>query len=283
MMSSNLGAPFPARGRRRLHVLAAAAMIGSIVLGDHAVVSADTQEPLDLNNFQITFDESFNDLSVSAWGPGTRWIAHTPWNGDFGDAKFANPEPGFPFVTEDGNLRIEARKGDDGKWRSGLLASVDREGNGFAQQYGYFEMRAKFPAGEGLWPAFWLIGLDRTTHTSEIDVVEHHGHLPQRFSSAVHVWNRKDPKKNVNLKKLNPVPVGSLYDRFNTYGVRVDAEWTRFYFNRVEYWRTPTPPEHKQRMYLLVDLAMGSGWPINNTPNPSYMIVDYVRAWKPKE
>ena len=36
---------------------------------------------------------------MSAWGPGTRWIAHTPWHGDFGDAAFSDPLPGFPFAT----------------------------------------------------------------------------------------------------------------------------------------------------------------------------------------
>src|SRR5258707_7856641 len=95
--------------------------------------------PLDLSTYTLTFDENFDTLDVSPWGPGTRWIAHTPWNGDFGDAGFVNPRPGFPFTIADGVLRIEARRGTDGKWRSGLLASTDPNGNGFKQRYGYFE------------------------------------------------------------------------------------------------------------------------------------------------
>jgi hypothetical protein len=95
----------------------------------------------------MTFSEDFDDvLSVSPWGPNTRWIAHTPWAGDFGDARFADPQLGvFPFTIENGILRIEARKDADGKWASGLLASTDPNGRGFSQQYGCFEIRAKLP------------------------------------------------------------------------------------------------------------------------------------------
>lgn len=58
---------------------------------------ADTGDELNLSDLIQTFSEDFDALDVSAWGPGTRWIAHTPWNGDFGSAAFADPKPGFPF------------------------------------------------------------------------------------------------------------------------------------------------------------------------------------------
>ncbi len=64
---------------------------------------------LDLSGYTLTFEDDFKTLDVSAWGPGTRWIAHTPWNGDFGDAAFADPTPDFPFTIQEGSLRIEAR------------------------------------------------------------------------------------------------------------------------------------------------------------------------------
>ncbi|WP_370878167.1 MULTISPECIES: glycoside hydrolase family 16 protein [Rhodoplanes] len=260
----------------------------AVLLGASARSSedaADTGEAgseIDLDRYVMTFDEPFDSLDVSAWGPGTRWIAHTPWNGDFGDAKFADPKPGFPFTVDGGLLRIEARKSAGGRWSSGLLASVDRNGNGFAQQYGYFEMRARFPPGKGLWPAFWLIGLDRTTHTSEIDVVEHYGHAPERYTASVHVWNRRVPKESRSEHRRIPVAAGSLYDDFHTYGAGIDPDWIRIYFDRREVWRTPTPKEHRQPMYLLLDLGLGGGWPIDAAPSPSFMVVDYVRAWKPK-
>lgn len=115
---------------------------------------ADTEKAptLNLAGYKLVFNEEFDKpLDVSPWGPGTRWIAHTPWRGDFGDAQFTDPKDGFPFTVADGILRIEARK-TNGKWRAGLLASNDAKGNGFSLQYGYFEMRAKMPPGPGVWP-----------------------------------------------------------------------------------------------------------------------------------
>lgn len=52
-----------------------------------------------------------------------------------------------------------------------------------------------------------------------------------------------------------------------------------WYFDGVELWRQPTPPESKTPMYVLVDLALGPGWPIDKTPNPSRMLVDYIRVY----
>ena len=52
-----------------------------------------------------------------------------------------------------------------------------------------------------------------------------------------------------------------------------------WYFDGVELWRQPTPPEAKVPMYVLVNLALGGGWPIDKTPDPSRMLVDYVRVY----
>ncbi|MHC4503436.1 MAG: LamG domain-containing protein, partial [Planctomycetota bacterium] len=137
--------------------------VGTLVVDRNAPrPKADTEKAptLSLDGFEITFSEEFDGrLDVSPWGPGTRWIAHTPWSRDFGDAAFANPRDGFPFTIEKGILRIEARKDENlkdrwkRKWEAGLLASNAPDGSGFSQRYGYFVMRAKLPAGPGVWPA----------------------------------------------------------------------------------------------------------------------------------
>ncbi len=249
-------------------------------------VTADAPLPqlgkptLNLAGYRLTFDEDFNEpeLSVSAWGPGTRWIAHTPYASDFGDARFADPAEGFPFSITNGILRIEARK-TDGQWRSGLLSSVDRRGDGFSQQYGYFEMRAKFPKGPGTWPAFWLLGMpklkDKSVTQIEIDVVEQYGAHPNALHTTVHLWGPGN-KHTADGKRF---VVSGMTDAFHRYGVLVDEANIIFYFDGVELRRCKTPEEAKVPLYLLVDLALGSGWPIDQTPNPSYLFVDYVRAY----
>jgi hypothetical protein len=155
---------------------------------------------LDLCAFRPIFLEDFNSLSVSGHPEDRqRWFAHTPWGGDFGDAAFADPEPAFPFTLRDGILRIEARKGADDKWRSGLLASAHPDGTGFAQRYGYFEARAKLPEGPGVWPGFWLNANQPRTDKDpgvEIDVLEYYGQFPEGFHSSVHIWDNSGADDN---------------------------------------------------------------------------------------
>jgi beta-glucanase (GH16 family) len=274
------------RRASRVAALWVAAGAGAALFVDPSRTASSPLEELDLSTYKLTFSEEFDDLSVSAWGPGTRWIAHTPWKGDFGDAQFVNPVGDFPFTVENGVLRIEARRGTDGKWRSGLLSTVDARGNGFAQQYGYFEMRAKLPTGPGVWPAFWLVGVNwagrgASKTTAEIDILEFYGPVSADwYSSVVHVWYHDGSGRKYNIGNKNKILAGTRFDEYHTYGVRVRPDEITFYFDRVEVWKAPAlPPEYQQPMMILVNLALGSGYPIDQTPDPSYMFVDYVRAY----
>ena len=265
--------------QRRLLLLAACCA----VLGACGESPAETQDPsrdLDIGKFHRTFFEDFTTLDVSAWGPGTRWIAHTPWHGDFGDAEFTDPQPGFPFATASNILRIEARKDASGHWHSGLISSRDRpgaDGKGFAQAYGYFEIETKLPAGEGTWPAFWLIGT-APQHNAEIDVFEYYGRSNDSYHANVHNWAEGDARFGDG--KIVPIQPGVATEQFNRYGVLIDHDWVSFYFNRKQVWRTPTRPEFRQPMYLLANLALGSGWPIDKVPNPSFMYIKSIAAYE---
>jgi hypothetical protein len=236
---------------------------------------------LDLSGYALTFDESFLKLNVSAIGPGTRWIAHTPWHGDFGDAVFDNPGPDGPFLSGVDGLSIVAHKDKAGHWHSGLLCSMDSDGpgqHGFAQRYGYFEMKAKLPSGSGTWPAFWLIGVNKSKTAAEIDVVEYYGGFDRYFHSVEHVWEYGNDR--LHLNHLTQVPPGLLSRQFNTYGVLIGPDQTSFYFNRALIWSTPTPPEYQQPMYMLVNLAIGGGWPENTLLSPEIMQVKYIRVFQ---
>ncbi len=231
----------------------------------------------------MTFDEDFSSLDVSAFGPGTRWIAHTPWNGDFGDAVFDNPGVNGPFsITSDG-LSIAAHKDKNGQWHAGLLCSMSQNGvgpKGFAQQYGYFEMKAKLPDGPGVWPAFWLVGAAKTPASPEIDVMEYYGDFPKYFRSTEHIWT--DNRDSLHLGHVMEVPSGILSSQFNTFGVLIEPDETSYYFNRIKYWTTPTPPEFRQPMAILVDLALGGGWSIAGLKTPQVMQVQYIRVFQRK-
>ncbi|WP_158809373.1 glycoside hydrolase family 16 protein [Beijerinckia sp. L45] len=256
----------------RLGLLAAIG-VGAWVAPVHA-------DPLDLSRYVLTFEDTFRTLDVSAHGPGTRWIAHTPWGGDFGDARFEDPGASGPFAATPDGLTITAHKDADGKWHSGLLSSRDRDGpqgQGFAQRYGYFEIRTRLPTGAGTWPAFWLIGVDKSVSASEIDVIEYYGKFSDCFHSVTTVWQTGNDRAQ---NHLTMVPKGSLTDKFNTFGVLIDPRLTHFYLNREEVWNTATPPEYRQPMYMLVDLALGGGWPIADLQSPTVMAIEYIKVWR---
>jgi beta-glucanase (GH16 family) len=194
---------------------------------------------------------------------------------------FTNPGRNGPFSIADGILTIKAWKQDTGRWRSGLLAAADRRGRGFGTQYGYFEMRAKFPPGKGTWPAFWLVPLvpvGSIDASVEIDVIEYYGHQDDRFQSVLHVHS-DDPSVKRSKGTSTQVHGESLINQFNTYGVDISPSNIVMFLNGEEYWRQPTPPELRYSMYPIVNLALGSGWPIDETPNPSLMEVDYVHVY----
>jgi beta-glucanase (GH16 family) len=210
-----------------------------------------------------------------------RWTAHTPWNGDFGDAQFIDPQARGPFSMKDGILSITASKNSEGKWTSGLIAAADSTGAGSGTRYGYFEARMKMPPGPGTWPAFWLAALkpaDQRDGNVEIDVLEYYGQFTDSYRSVVHVWFKDPTKHRGNGEKID-VPNNSLVGDYHTFGVDVSPQAIVFFLDRKQVWTHPTPPELTYPLYPLVNLALGSGWPIDKTPNPSTLLVDYVHVY----
>lgn len=246
------------------------------------ITSKGPDSIIDLSAFEPSFREDFDELDVSEWGCLSKWIAHTPWAGDFGSAPFMAPASGFPFTTEDGIVVIKAEKRANGQWVSGMLSAWDACNSGFAQKYGYFETRARLPSVPGFWPAFWLVGVDKRQGTAEIDVFEFLTHEPDEYSLGI----LKHPAKagqarEGNTSKVN-VPRGQLSDKFNTYGVELNERDVIFYLNREEVWRTPMREEFHQPMYPLLSLAVDTGEMDSTTPDGVMMEVDYVHVYQRK-
>ena len=249
--------------------------------------SAVAAEQLDLCAYEIYFADEFDYLAISprTLENGARWTAHTPWNGDFGDAQFSDPRPDWPFAISNGILRITAHRDENGRWRSGLIAAAEASGLGYGIRYGYFEARMKFPEGPGTWPAFWLMSLQPAQQTPkiEIDVVEYYGHMTDKYFVTGHVWyGGADKHRTRRDGKRLSVPAGSLTGGFHRFGVRVDENHTTYFLDGEAMWQQPTPEEHKAPLYPLVNLALGSGYPIDKTPDPSTLEVDYVRLYRQK-
>lgn len=244
---------------------------------------ANAPKTIKLDELRLSYIADFNaPFSVSPWGCVTDWIAHTPWRGDFGNAVFADPTAEFPFTVKDGALAIEARKFDDGRWRTGMLSARDVCNSGWSQLYGYFEIRAKMPEAPGFWPAFWLIGVNPNTNngTAEIDVFEYYSARPDSFTMGVTKHpGLVDTAKRVFGHKHDVAP-DILTSQFNIYGVEIDPNETTFYFNREEIFSTPTEPQFRQPFFPLVSMAVISDDITDQTPDSVKMYVDYIRVYQ---
>ena len=202
----------------------------------------------------------------------------------------ANCDVQNPNVKLDGkgNLVIEARKEQaNGAWPSGRMKTKGL----FSQQYGRFEARMKLPKGQGLWPAFWLLGAGPKSNSwpqcGEIDIMENLGHDPSRVHGSMHGpgYSGAHP-----LTSSYVLPgTRTFADDFHVFAVEWEPNVVRFYVDDVLY-ETQTPKNipagtqwvYDHPFYILLNLAVGGSWPKDpddTTVSPSSMLVDYVRVY----
>lgn len=221
---------------------------------------------------QTLLHEDFNaGLDSTIWSTGYWWGDVHPSNGE--EEVYT---PNNVLITADGCLALQARqeiaKGSDGNiytYTSGMISTgptnFDDDAQ-FAFKYGIVEARLRLPAGQGLWPAFWMLPADREIKT-EIDILEVLGHEPDRVYSTLHFgedWeqaiNRIDATQWHTYKLLwtKKKLVWSIDD--TTVFVQED--------------HVPQVP-----MYLILNLAVGGYWPGSpgeTTQLPATMLVDYI-------
>lgn len=148
----------------------------------------------------------------------------------------------------------------------------------YSQTYGYFEMRAKLPAGRGVWPAFWLMP-ERGGWPPEIDAMEMLGDHPNTIYTSIHT---RDPAmKRADIQKNG---VSDSVAAFHDYGVDWTPDTLSFYIDRHRVMQRPTPSDMHQPFYMIVNLAIGGagswpGAPDANTRFPAQMTIASIRAW----
>lgn len=247
-------------------------------------------DPLHLSSTAVqTFDDEFN--SISFWnGSSGIWEAAYPWSGVRGGSSgttgelqwYINPSYGptssvNPYTVSNGILTIEGKPATPEiqaitrhAYTSGMITTY----HSFAQTYGYFEMRAQLPAGQGIWPAFWLLPTDQSW-PPEIDIMEMLGHLPTTLQMFIHY--------DGNLVAGGVVDAPGMTTGFHKYGVDWENDYITWYFDGIAVARQATPPDMNKPMYILADLAIGGDWPggpDGTTPFPARMQIDYIRAYQ---
>ena len=163
--------------------------------------------------------------------------------------------------------------------------------NTFTKQsflYGRIEMRAKIPRGQGVWPAFWMLGTNHNTlgwpKCGEIDIMEFVGKDPDHIHATVHFW--KDGKHGSQGHNIQtPAP----YDDFHLYAVEWSSDRMDFFFDQTKYFTFqldtlgsgPDNPFRKPH-FILLNLALGGDWggPMDNSVLPQQYQIDYVRYYQ---
>ena len=240
--------------------------------------------------WQLRFAADFDGSGLN----GEKWVTCYWWD-DQGCTIASNHELQWyrreNVTVGDGMVRLQARReavqapdGRDFSYTSGLISSGRRVADltvppKFAFQYGYVEMRAKVPRGQGLWSAFWLLPADQQSRP-EIDVMEILGHAPGTVEMHLHYDDATGKKQRQGNEWTGP----DLSTDWHVFAVDWQPERLIWYVDGVERWRVsdkaaiPAEP-----MYLIANLAVGGdcpGAPDAQTPFPSTLLIDYIRVWQ---
>jgi len=223
---------------------------------------------------EIKGDYWTHEVGGSGWGNG--------------EAQYYTDRPSNAFI-EDGQLVIQALEENmlGKRYTSARLMTRDK----VEVAYGRIEARIKIPYGQGLWPAFWMLGanLDQSgwPHNGEIDIMENIGSEPWVIHGTVHGPGYSGGDGVGASKRL---PGGGRYaDDFHVFAIEWEEEEIRWYMDGDEYFRlTPAavPGEwvYDHPFFLILNVAVGGRWPgypDETTSFPQTMRVDYVRIYEP--
>ena len=193
-----------------------------------------------------------------------------------------------------GHLQIVARQAPAGltcyygacRYTSGKLTTRGK----MNAAPGRVEARLKLPAGQGLWPAFWMLGSGFPSVSwpacGELDIMENKGSTPSATSSAIHGPGYSG---NTPFAHLNQLPGGALSSDFHTYAVEWDGESVRFSVDSAVHYSVARTDLLQygssvigQPYFVILNLAVGGqfdGDPGSNAIFPATMLVDWVRVY----
>ncbi|WP_433827173.1 family 16 glycosylhydrolase [Actinoplanes sp. CA-015351] len=279
---------------RKLRILLSAAVIATTLAT--TLTLASRSDTADAAIGPVTWSDEFNGAAGAA-ADGSKW------NFDVGGGGFGNSELQYYTnstnnVRQDGagRLAITARKENPANYQcwygtcqytSGRLLTSGK----FTQKYGRFEASIKVPKGQGIWPAFWMLGDNLGSvgwpQSGEIDIMENVGKEPNTLYGTVHGPGYSGGSAISGSRTLG-APLG---DAFHSYAVEWSPNLIVWFLDGVEYHRV-TPATLAGRgawvfdhpFFIILNVAVGGNWPGSpdaSTSFPQTMLVDYVRvsAW----
>ncbi|MBD0286991.1 MAG: glycoside hydrolase family 16 protein [Flavisolibacter sp.] len=224
----------------------------------------------------LVWADEFNGTSVNK----------ANWGYDLGGGGWGNNEKEYyqaaNATVANGNLVITAKK-QRVKGYAYTSARLKTQGK---QEftYGRIEARIKLPMGQGLWPAFWMLGANINTVSwpacGEIDIMEHIN-VENTIYGTIH-WDNNGHASYGGNTTTTPAD-------YHIYAVEWDAASIRWYVDNTLYATANIQngingtEEFQKPFFILLNLAVGGNWPgqtIDNSKLPASMYVDYVRVYQ---
>ncbi len=251
-----------------------------------------------LSAWKLSWSDEFNGADGTAVD-STKWVYDTGGNG-FGNSEYEYYTSGTAnAVQQGGNLVITATttgaashtcsypSNGPCQYTSARIKTLGK----FSQQYGRFEARIQIPEGQGIWPAFWMMGVNGNWPAcGEIDVMENIGKEPSINHGSMHMPASGSTSDDQLTGMYTLAGGAKLGDAFHIYAVEWTSSQVAFYVDDTLYemqtkaGTTGRTWEFDQAFYILLNVAVGGTWPgapDSTTTFPQTMKVDYVRVYQP--
>jgi len=263
-------------------------IIASLMIASLIVYNCDTEETQTVTTFNNLFmaDEFDTDgapnPNIWSYNIGT---GQNGWGNN--ELQYYTDRPENVKV-QNGVLLITARK-ENYEGSSYTSARLLTKGK-LEQTYGRYEARIRLPWGQGIWPAFWILGDDNNgteiwPQIGEIDIMEYVGDEPSRVFGTVHGPGYSG---GGSVSKSYTLENARFDTGFHVFGIEWGPNYINFYVDDKLYNRiTPddVPGEwvfNRGPFYIILNLAVGGnlpGSPNDETVFPQTMLVDYVRVY----
>jgi len=242
----------------------------------------------------LTWSDEFAGTN-GASPDASKWVLETGGNGWGNNELEYYTNRSQNAFQKDGNLVITVLKetftGSEGVTRNYTSARL-KTATHFTQAYGRFEARLKVPKGQGIWPAFWMLGDNIDTvgwpTCGEIDIMENIGSEPNKVHGSLH-----------GPGYSGATPLTAIYaasapfaDDFHVFAVEWEPTTIRFYVDGALYL-TEAPANlpagtrwvFDHPFFILLNVAVGGNFPGSPDASSTYpqtMVVDYVRVYARK-
>jgi beta-glucanase (GH16 family) len=277
-------AAFPLAGARLVLALALVALCPTLACrADQQAPAGGTGIPQTPGAWRLVWHDEFDGTALDT----TKWVRETGgWGWGNGELEYYTNRVENARVAN-GYLVIEARREMFGN-QAYTSARLKTQGFG-AWQFGRIEARIQIPRGQGLWPAFWMLG-DNIAQVGwpgcgEIDIMENIGKEPARVHGTVHGPGYSGAN---GVSSFYDLRAGAFADTFHVFAVEWQPGTIQWYvdstlYHTVTSGNVPGTWVFNHPFFILLNVAVGGYWPgspDSTTVFPQTMRVDYVRVYQ---